>query len=424
MSKDWANPPGVDLLLELPGGQRRAGLEDALREAVRGGRLAAGTLLPSSRALAAELGMARNTVADAYGQLVAEGWLTARQGAGTRVADRTMPAAGRANTRHPTLVAGRRAYDLTPGSPDLAGFPRGGWLAASRRALIAAPSHDLGYPDPRGLPGLRETLAQYLARVRGVRTAPDHIIICSGFVQALNLLSVALRHRGAGTIAVESYGFWTHRDVIHAAGLATPASVTLPKETFHDLGATAVLERIVATLGLPLFVKPARGGSALGATRVDTAAELPGAMISCFAYGDTALIERCVVGTEIAVGVLDLGEGPQALPAVEIHPLSGGYDYAARYTAGQTRFWTPARLSAGESAAAAAAAVSAHRALGLRDLSRTDLIISGGQVFFLEVNVAPGMTETSTLPMAMEAAGRALGITCRDLLGIAAARGS
>jgi GntR family transcriptional regulator / MocR family aminotransferase len=221
MSKDWANPPGVDLLLELPGGQRRAGLEDALREAVRGGRLAAGTLLPSSRALAAELGMARNTVADAYGQLVAEGWLTARQGAGTRVADRTMPAAERANTRHSTLAAGRRAYDLTPGSPDLAGFPRGGWLAASRRAVIAAPSHDLGYPDPRGLPGLRETLAQYLARVRGVRTAPDHIIICSGFVQALNLLSVALRHRGAGTIAVESYGFGTHRDVIHAAGLAT-----------------------------------------------------------------------------------------------------------------------------------------------------------------------------------------------------------
>jgi D-alanine-D-alanine ligase len=188
--------------------------------------------------------------------------------------------------------------------------------------------------------------------------------------------------------------------VAHAAGLMTPASVTLPKETFHDLGATAVLERIVTTLGLPLFVKPARGGSALGATRVDAAAELPGAMISCFAYGDTALIERCVVGTEIAVGVIDLGEGPQALPAVEIHPLSGGYDYAA------------------------AAAVTAHRALGLRDLSRTDLIISGGDVFFLEVNVAPGMTETSTLPMAMEAAGRSLGVTCRDLLGIAAARGS
>ena len=205
---------------------------------------------------------------------------------------------------------------------------------------------------------------------------------------------------------------------------AAPASVTLPKETFHDLGATAVLERIVATLGLPLFVKPARGGSALGATRVEAAADLPGAMISCFAYGDTALIERCVVGTEVAIGVIDLGEGPRALPAVEIHPLAGGYDYAARYTAGQTRFYTPARLSPDEAAAAAAAAVTAHRALGLRDLSRTDLIVSGGRVFFLEVNVAPGMTETSTLPMAMESAGRALGVVCRDLLSLAAARRS
>jgi D-alanine-D-alanine ligase len=212
--------------------------------------------------------------------------------------------------------------------------------------------------------------------------------------------------------------------VARAAGLATPASVTLPKETFHDLGAAAVLERIVATLGLPLFVKPTRGGSALGASRVMTAADLPGAMISCFAYGDTALIEECVLGTEIAVGVIDLGEGPQALPAVEILPPASGYDYAARYTAGQTRFFTPARLSGGEAAAAAAAAVTAHRALGLRDLSRTDLIISGGQPLFLEVNVAPGMTETSTLPMAMEAAGRALGLVCRDLLSAAAARGN
>jgi D-alanine-D-alanine ligase len=212
--------------------------------------------------------------------------------------------------------------------------------------------------------------------------------------------------------------------VARAAGLATPPSVTLPKETFHDLGATAVLERIIATLGLPLFVKPARGGSALGANRVLTADELPGAMISCFAYGDTALIERCEVGTEIAVGVIDLGEGPQALPAVEIQPLAGCYDYAARYTAGQTQFYTPARLSADEAAAAASAAVTAHRALGLRDLSRTDLIIADGRVSFLEVNVAPGMTETSTLPMAMESAGRALGVVCRDLLSLASARGT
>jgi D-alanine-D-alanine ligase len=209
-----------------------------------------------------------------------------------------------------------------------------------------------------------------------------------------------------------------------AAGLATPPSVTLPVETFHDLGASAVLGRIVDTLGLPLFIKPVRGGSSLGATRVGTEEDLPNAMISCFAYGNTALIERYVPGTEIAVGIIDLGEGPQALPAVEIRPLTGTYDYAARYTAGQTEFYTPARLSRGEAAAVAAAAVTAHRALGLRDLSRTDLVLADGRVYFLEVNVAPGMTETSTLPMGLESAGLPLGTVCRDLLSIAAARGN
>ena len=163
---------------------------------------------------------------------------------------------------------------------------------------------------------------------------------------------------------------------------------------------------------------------ALGAAQVRSAEELPGAMIGCFAYGDTALVERCVTGTEVAVGVFDFGRGPEALPAVEIRPVGDAFDYAARYTTGQTEFYAPARLPADVAAAAAAAAVTAHDVLGLRDLSRTDLIISGDQVFFLEVNVAPGMTETSTLPMALQAAGLDLGVACRDLLCLAAARGS
>ena len=215
----------------------------------------------------------------------------------------------------------------------------------------------------------------------------------------------------------------TAKSVAAAAGLRTPASVTLPRETFHDLGASAVLERVVARLGLPLFVKPARGGSALGATHVQTAGELPAAMMTCFGYGDTALVEQFIPGTEVAVGVLDLGDGPRALPPVEIHPVGGSYDYAHRYTAGQTEFHVPARLPADLLARAESTAVTAHQALGLRDLSRTDLIVSGREVFFLEVNVAPGMTETSTLPMALTAAGLDLGVTCRELLRIAAARG-
>lgn len=209
------------------------------------------------------------------------------------------------------------------------------------------------------------------------------------------------------------------------AGLNTPESVALPRETFHDLGAGAMLERIVASLGLPLFVKPARGGSALGAGPVLSADELPAAMISCFAYGDTALVERFAEGTEVAVGVIDLGDGPQALPAVEIVPEGGWFDYTARYTAGRTEYYAPARLPDHSARAVAETAVTAHVALGLRDLSRTDLIVSpSGEVHFLEVNVAPGMTETSMLPMALEASGREFGLLCRDLLLIAAARGT
>jgi D-alanine-D-alanine ligase len=216
----------------------------------------------------------------------------------------------------------------------------------------------------------------------------------------------------------------TAKALVAAAGIATPDSVALPREIFHDLGANAVIERILTRLGLPLFVKPARGGSSLGASPVRTAAELPTAIVSCFAYGDTALIERFIEGTEIAVSVVDLGDGPQPLPAVEIVPGAGPYDYTARYTVGQTEFYAPARLPDAAADAAAKAATCAHSALGLRDISRTDMIVSEtGDVQFLEVNVSPGMTETSTLPMALDAAGHQFGRACLTLLDLAAARG-
>jgi D-alanine-D-alanine ligase len=207
------------------------------------------------------------------------------------------------------------------------------------------------------------------------------------------------------------------------AGMATPASVVLPHGAFRELGASAVLDRLVAHLGLPLMVKPARGGSALGCTSVDKPDELPAAMVSCFSYGDAALVERFVTGTEVAVTVVDTGDGPRALPAVEIVPLSGVYDYTARYTAGQTEFFTPARLPEALAAAVGETAVAAHAALGLRDLSRVDLIVDAeGVVQLLEVNTAPGMTETSLLPMAVEAAGLSLGELLATLLHRAAAR--
>jgi D-alanine-D-alanine ligase len=213
----------------------------------------------------------------------------------------------------------------------------------------------------------------------------------------------------------------TAKAVVRAAGLSTPPSVALPKEVFHDLGASVVLDLVLAKLGLPLFVKPARGGSALGTAVVREARELSPAMVGCFAYGDTALIEQYVSGTEIAVSVVEIaderGARPMALPAVEIVPEGGLYDYTARYDAGGTEFFTPARIPAAAAEAAVKAAVTAHQALGLRHLSRTDLIVDPtGAVHFLEVNVAPGMTATSLLPLAVEAADLDLGLVCKDLL--------
>ncbi|KUN98998.1 PLP-dependent aminotransferase family protein [Streptomyces caeruleatus] len=219
MAKPWA-AFGVDLHLEPAGPGLRRGLTAALREAVRTGRLAPGTRLPSSRSLAADLGIARNTVAEAYAELVAEGWLTARQGSGTRVADRpVIPPTG--TTAPPHRERPRPVYDLVPGTPDLAAFPRTEWLKAARRAFLAAPNQALGYGDPRGRPELRTALAGYLARARGVRADPERVVVCAGFVHGLQLLGRALRARGLDTVAVESYGLPPHWKQLTAAGLTT-----------------------------------------------------------------------------------------------------------------------------------------------------------------------------------------------------------
>jgi D-alanine--D-alanine ligase len=212
--------------------------------------------------------------------------------------------------------------------------------------------------------------------------------------------------------------------IIGRAGVHTPPSVALQHAAFRDLGGPALLERVVERLGLPLVVKPARGGSALGVTVVRDAHELPSAMVGCYSYDGVALLERHIAGVELAVSVVDDGSGPIALPAVEIEALSGTFDYASRYTAGMTEYHVPARLSPDAAAAAGAVAVLAHQALGLRDLSRTDLIVStDGTIHYLETNVAPGMTTTSLLPLAAQAAGLELGALCRDLLHRAAVRG-
>jgi D-alanine-D-alanine ligase len=208
----------------------------------------------------------------------------------------------------------------------------------------------------------------------------------------------------------------TAKSIVARAGVATPRSITLPRDAFRELGADAVFEAIADELPVPLVVKPARGGSAQGVTIVDDRAGLPRAMVDAYTYCDVALVEQRITGTEIAIGVIDTGEGPVALPAVEIEPLSGVYSFEARYNAGETRFYVPARVSAEVAARAAEAALAAHTALGLRHISRVDLIVDGaGTPWFLEANVLPGLTETSLVPQALEAAGHDLGWVYSEL---------
>jgi D-alanine-D-alanine ligase len=188
------------------------------------------------------------------------------------------------------------------------------------------------------------------------------------------------------------------------AGISTPDYVALPHAMFRELGADSLLNAVVQRIGLPLMVKPAKGGSSLGASTVQTPNELPAAMVGAFAYGEVALVERFVAGVEIAVGVLEIDGEPTPLPAVEIVPDGGFYDYNARYIAGMTEFFTPARLTQDQAVAAAQIALDVHNLFGLRDYSRVDLMLTDDQIWFIEANVAPGMTETSLLPQALAAA--------------------
>jgi len=214
------------------------------------------------------------------------------------------------------------------------------------------------------------------------------------------------------------------KSIVGSAGIAVPQGVALPHAIFRELGADGVMAAVVEAVGLPVIVKPARGGSSLGVSVVRDATGLPSAMVSAYAYGDVAIIEQYIEGIEVAVSVVETVVGPSALPAVEIRPDSGVYDYAARYTAGLTEFFCPARLSDDLSDLVSQTAITTHMALGLRDLSRSDLIVDRhGGVWFLEVNVAPGMTETSTFPQSLTASESDLGEIFDTLVHVAVSRG-
>jgi D-alanine-D-alanine ligase len=259
---------------------------------------------------------------------------------------------------------------------------------------------------------------------------PDAVVIAlhggegeNGSVQAvLELLDVPF----VGTAAQACRRAWdkpTAKAELAGAGLDTPDWVALPHSTFRALGAQAVLDAMVDRLGLPLMLKPDQGGSALGAQVVTDRSEMPAAMVSCLAYSDTVLAERFVRGTEVAVTVVNDGPELRALPAVEIDARGGVYDYTARYTPGTVAFHCPARLDDATQARLAETALAAHRLLGLRDVSRMDAVVDEeGRVQVLEVNVSPGITETSLLPMAVRAAGMDLGRLYSALVERAIAR--
>jgi GntR family transcriptional regulator / MocR family aminotransferase len=250
---DWADF-GVDLHLELDASAgRRSGLERALRDAIRDGRLPPSTRLPATRALAAELGLSRGTVSAAYDQLVAEGWLVARVGAGTEVSPlrRVVPA-----PPPPPPGPASFRYDLRPGSPDVGLFPVTAWLRATRRALAAAPAEAYGYGDPRGRPELRRALAGYLGRARGVLADPERIVITAGYVQALALLTTVLRDAGTPAVAMEDPGLAFHREVVRRhGGTVLPLPVD-GRGARTDLLGTGHLDRVGAVVVTPAHQYP------------------------------------------------------------------------------------------------------------------------------------------------------------------------
>ncbi|MEO3873457.1 PLP-dependent aminotransferase family protein [Nonomuraea sp. B12E4] len=212
---------GLDLHLDLHGtGGVGRSLEAALREAVRSGRLTAGTRLPGTRSLATDLGLSRGTVVQAYTQLIAEGWLTGARGSGTRVAG-VLPeshlgeAAGQGQPEPRAAALG----DLRPGRPDVSAFPRADWMSSVRRVMSAMESEQMGYPDPAGMPALRVAVADYVSRTRGVWASPGSTVITAGATQAFALLACTLRRLGARCAATEDPGFVLHRELLAAAGL-------------------------------------------------------------------------------------------------------------------------------------------------------------------------------------------------------------
>jgi D-alanine-D-alanine ligase len=201
------------------------------------------------------------------------------------------------------------------------------------------------------------------------------------------------------------------KEALVRAGVPTPAWAAIEDRALRDLGAGAALGRVFDRVGSPCVVKPSRSGSALGVSMVARESDLPAAVMAALSFSGGVVVESAIAGTEVAVGIV--GTPGDVLPAVEIVPKGGTYDYAARYTAGATEYFAPARSSEEAATACSDVAMAAWKALRLRDVTRVDMIVDpDGKPWVLEVNVSPGMTETSLLPMGANAAGMGLPQLC------------
>lgn len=254
-------------------------------------------------------------------------------------------------------------------------------------------------------------------------THPDVVFLClhgaageDGTVQSL-LELIGLPYTGPDVLASSlAWNKAIAQGLYRRAGIDVPSHVVLSQQAFRDMGAAAAIDRVAAELGTPLVVKPAAGGSSLGLSIVEDQTRLPAAIVGAFSYGDAVLIERFVAGTEVAVSLL----AGAALPAVEIHPKEGAYDFAARYTAGATEFHVPARLDDSVRAACEDAATRAWTAIGARHVSRADMIVDAdGTPWLLELDTCPGLTDTSLFPLAAQAAGLEFGELCERMVDLA-----
>jgi D-alanine-D-alanine ligase len=246
------------------------------------------------------------------------------------------------------------------------------------------------------------------------RERPDAVYIAlhgkfgeDGTVQeALEFLKVPYTGPGV-TASALAWDKSLSKRLFAEAGVPTPAWVTFTADAFKEMGAASALDLVPEAVGgFPVVVKPTKQGSALGLTRVEEPSALPEALLSALSFGDAAIVERWVEGRELAVSVLGGPDGPEVLPAVEMVAKSGLFDFTAMYTRGETEYYCPARLAPGTAAEVARLARVCHTLLGCRDVSRVDMVVDAdGAPWVLEVNTSPGMTETSLLPMAAEAAG-------------------